>query len=105
MVIICNIKAKGLLGWFKHFLYPVGFMLPFNMMDYATKLMSLALRLFGNILGGFILMELIQGLIPIAFPTVPSLYFDFFDGLLQAGIFSFLSVLYVSEALEKDEPV
>ncbi len=105
MVIICNIKAKGFLGWLKHFLYPIPFMLPFNIMDYATKLMSLALRLFGNILGGFILMELIQGLVPLAIPAIPSLYFDFFDGILQAAIFSFLSVLYVSEALEKNEPI
>jgi F-type H+-transporting ATPase subunit a len=102
LVIICNIKTKGLIGWFKHFLHPVPFMLPFNIMEYGTRLLSLSLRLFGNILGAFILMHLVEGLIPIAAPMVLSLYFDFFDGFLQAAIFTFLSVLYISEALEKD---
>ncbi|MDR0411871.1 MAG: F0F1 ATP synthase subunit A [Treponema sp.] len=102
MVLICNIKAKGLLGWIKHFLYPIGFMLPFNIMEYGTRLLSLSLRLFGNILGGFILMHLIEMLVPVAVPMVFSLYFDFFDGFVQAAIFTFLSVLYISEALEKD---
>ena len=102
-VIICNIRAKGIMGWFKHFLTPMPFMLPFNIMEYGVRLISLCLRLFGNILGGFILMHMLIGLIPIALPMVLSLYFDFFDGFIQAAIFTFLSVLYISEALEKDE--
>jgi F-type H+-transporting ATPase subunit a len=61
------------------------------------------LRLFGNILGGFVLMELIQKLLPVALPAVLSLYFDFFDGLLQAGIFVFLTSLYISEAVKVHE--
>jgi F-type H+-transporting ATPase subunit a len=104
-VIVCNIRAKGLSGWFKHFLHPLPFMLPFNIMEYGTRLLSLCLRLFGNILGGFILMHMLERLIPVALPMVLSLYFDFFDGLIQAAIFTFLSVLYISEALEKDEAV
>jgi F-type H+-transporting ATPase subunit a len=102
LVVICNIKAKGIQGWFKHFLHPVPIMLPFNIMEYATRLVSLSLRLFGNILGGYILMRLIEGLMPVALPMVVSLYFDFFDGFIQAAIFTFLSVLYISEALEKE---
>ncbi|MDR2193011.1 MAG: F0F1 ATP synthase subunit A [Treponema sp.] len=102
LVIVCNIKAKGIFGWLKHFLRPVPFMLPFNILEYGTRILSLALRLFGNILGGLILMHLIEGLIPVAAPMVLSLYFDFFDGFIQAAIFTFLSVLYISEALEKD---
>ncbi|MDR1215054.1 MAG: F0F1 ATP synthase subunit A [Treponema sp.] len=102
MVLICNIKAKGFLGWLKHFLHPIAFMLPFNIMEYGVRLLSLSLRLFGNMLGGFILMRLIESLVPVIIPMVFSLYFDFFDGFIQAAIFTFLSVLYISEALEKD---
>lgn len=102
LVLICNVKAKGFFGWLKHFLHPIGFMLPFNIMEYGTRLLSLSLRLFGNMLGGFILMRLIEMLVPVAVPMVFSLYFDFFDGFIQAAIFTFLSVLYISEALEKD---
>ncbi|MDR0706408.1 MAG: F0F1 ATP synthase subunit A [Treponema sp.] len=102
LVIACNIKAKGFSGWLKHFLHPIPFMLPFNILEYGTRVLSLALRLFGNILGGLILMRLIEGLVPIAVPMALSLYFDFFDGFIQAAIFTFLSVLYISEALQKE---
>jgi F-type H+-transporting ATPase subunit a len=78
-------------------------MLPFNIMEYGTRLISLALRLFGNILGGYIMMRLIEGLLPVALPMILSLYFDFFDGLVQAGIFVFLTSIYISEAVKVHE--
>lgn len=99
LVLILGFAARGPLGWFKQLLYPVPLMLPFNLMDYGTRLLSLCLRLFGNMLGGFVLMHMIEGLIPLGLPMIASLYFDFFDGLLQAGIFVFLTSLYISEAV------
>jgi F-type H+-transporting ATPase subunit a len=99
LVLVCGFTARGIPGWFKQLLHPLPVMLPFNIMDYGTRLISLCLRLFGNILGGFVLMTLIEGLFPIGLPMVFSLYFDFFDGLMQAGIFVFLTSLYISEAV------
>jgi len=99
LVLICGFAARGFTGWFKNLLNPVPIMLPFNIMDYGTRLISLALRLFGNMLGGFVLMSMIEGVLPLALPVVPSLYFDFFDGIVQAGIFVFLTSLYISEAV------
>jgi len=99
LVLICGFAARGFFGWFKNLLNPVPIMLPFNLMDYGTRLISLALRLFGNMLGGFVLMSMIEGALPIALPVIPSLYFDFFDGIVQAGIFVFLTSLYISEAV------
>jgi len=103
LVIICGLAARGIAGWLKTFLSPLPFMLPFNIMDYGTRLISLALRLFGNILGAFVLMSMIEGLLPIALPSVLSLYFDFFDGIIQAAIFVFLSTIYISEAVKLNE--
>jgi F-type H+-transporting ATPase subunit a len=103
LVIVCGLKARGFKGWLKNFLHPVPLMLPFNIMEYGTRLISLALRLFGNIMGGFVLMHLIEGLIPIGVPMVMALYFDFFDGLVQAGIFVFLTSLYIAEAVKVHE--
>lgn len=100
LVIICGLKARGIRGWLGHFLHPLPMMLPFNIMEYGTRLVSLALRLFGNILGGYVLMHLIEGLVPIGLPMVAALYFDFFDGLVQAGIFVFLTCLYIAEAVK-----
>lgn len=103
LLLVCGFAARGFFGWFKRLLHPFPMMLPFNIMEYGTRLISLALRLFGNILGGFVLMHLIEGLIPIAVPMVFALYFDFFDGLIQAGIFVFLTSLYIAEAVKLNE--
>jgi F-type H+-transporting ATPase subunit a len=100
LLLVFGFAARGIKGWFKQLLHPMPFMLPFNLMEYATRLLSLTLRLFGNILGGYVLMRMIEGLLPVALPMIVSLYFDFFDGLIQAVIFVFLSSLYISEAVK-----
>jgi len=100
LVLVCGLGSRGIKGWLKNFIYPVPLMLPFNIMEYGTRMISLALRLFGNVLGAFILMHLLEKLVPLVLPAVFSLYFDFFDGLLQAGIFVFLTSLYISEAVK-----
>ena len=99
LVLVCGFSARGVKGWFKNLLHPIPFMLPFNLLEYATRFLSLTLRLFGNILGGFVMMGLIESLLPIGLPMIFSLYFDFFDGALQAVIFVFLTSLYISEAV------
>jgi F-type H+-transporting ATPase subunit a len=103
LVIVCGFMARGFGGWFKRLLYPLPMMLPFNLMEYGTRVISLALRLFGNILGGFVLMNLIEKLFPLVLPMIVSLYFDFFDGMIQALIFVFLTSLYISEAVKVNE--
>ncbi len=100
IVIVSSLRYKGLVGWLKSFVHPVPFMLPFNALEYVIKPLSLCLRLFGNILGAFIIMELLEMLIPVFVPPIASLYFDFFDGLIQAVVFVFLSTLYITEAVE-----
>ena len=105
LLLVCGFAARGVKGWFKKLFYPVPFMIPFNIMEYGTRLISLALRLFGNMLGGYVLMSMIEGLFPLALPIVFSLYFDFFDGMIQAAIFVFLTSLYISEAVKLGEEV
>lgn len=100
LVLFCGIGYKGLLGWMKGFLKPSPIMLPFHVLDYGIRSLALAFRLFGNILAGFIIMELIYIFVSPILPAVFSIYFDLFDGLLQAYIFVFLSSIYISEAIE-----
>jgi F-type H+-transporting ATPase subunit a len=100
LVLICGFKGRGVKGWFKGLLYPVPMMLPFNILEYFIRPLSLCLRLFGNILGGFVLMHLIEGLFPLALPMVVSLYLDFLDGAIQATVFTFLTILYIGDAME-----
>ncbi|MBQ8960605.1 MAG: F0F1 ATP synthase subunit A [Ruminococcus sp.] len=91
------IIEKGPGKWLKSFLNPI------NILDLITRPLSLCMRLFGNVLGAFVVMELIKGLIPVGVPVIASAYFDIFDGLLQAYVFVFLTSLYMAEALEEEE--
>jgi len=100
LVVFSGIFFKGFKSWLQSFVKPAPFMLPFNILEYGIKPVSLCLRLFGNILGAFIIMELISMIVPLFVPPVFSLYFDFFDGLIQAVVFVFLSTLYITEAVE-----
>jgi F-type H+-transporting ATPase subunit a len=102
MVFFGGLKARGIKGWAKNLLHPVPMMLPFNILEYVIRPTSLCLRLFGNILGGFIIMRLIEAVVPFIVPSVISLYFDFLDGLIQALVFTFLTTLFIAEAVEAE---
>ncbi len=96
----CYIRERGTKGWLKSFVEPMPIMLPINLMEIVIKPLSLCMRLFGNVLGAFVVMELIKLIIPVGLPVVFSFYFDVFDGLIQAYVFVFLTSLFMSEAME-----
>jgi F-type H+-transporting ATPase subunit a len=70
IVIVSGIVLKGVPKWLKSFFLPAPFMLPFNILEYVIKPLSLCLRLFGNILGAFIIMELIGMILPVFLPPI-----------------------------------
>ena len=103
MVVICSgFRRKGFLGWVKSLADPMPLMVPFKLMEYGTKPLSLCLRLFGNVVAGFIIMELLLSFAPFAGSPF-SAYFDLFDGILQAYIFVYLTAIYIGEAVEAAE--
>ena len=61
------------------------------------------MRLFGNILGAFIIMELIKMLVPVVVPVPFSIYFDLFDGAIQATVFIFLTALFTGEGIKAED--
>ncbi len=99
LVQFAGIREKGIKGWLVSFTKPVAIVTPINIMELIIKPMSLCFRLFGNIIGAFIIMKLVE-LIPVGIPVVFSLYFDIFDGFIQAYVFVFLTSLYIYEAIE-----
>jgi len=99
-VIFTAIRFVGFKGFWGSLIYPTSIMLPFKIIDYIIKPMSLALRLFGNVFGAFILMEFLHLIIPVVVPGVFGLWFDLADGILQAVIFMYLTVLYIGEIVE-----
>lgn len=100
LIEIAGIRKKGVGGWLKSFSHPVAIVTPINILELVIRPLSLCMRLFGNVLGAFIIMELIKMVIPVGVPAIFSLYFDIFDGLIQAYVFVFLTSLYIQDAVE-----
>ncbi len=100
LVEAAGIHHKGVGKWLHHFTEPVAIVTPINILEVFTRPLSLCMRLFGNVLGAFVIMELIKIVVPVFLPAVFSLYFDLFDGLLQAYVFVFLTSMYIAEAIE-----
>ncbi|MBE5889946.1 MAG: F0F1 ATP synthase subunit A [Lachnospiraceae bacterium] len=100
LVEAAGIYQKGVKKWLKSFTQPIAIVTPFNILDVFTRPLSLCMRLFGNVLGAFVIMELLKIVVPAVVPAVFCLYFDLFDGLLQAYVFVFLTSLYIKEAVE-----
>jgi F-type H+-transporting ATPase subunit a len=96
-----GIHAKGVKGWVKSFVEPSPIIAPINVMELFIKPLSLCMRLFGNVLGAFVIMELLKIVVPLFVPVVFSCYFDIFDGLIQAYVFVFLTGMYIEEAVEE----
>lgn len=103
VVLFSSIAKRGPIGWLKSLFQPVAFMLPFNILEYAIRPVSLSLRLFGNVLGAFIIMRLIEALVPVGIPPLAGLYFDLFDGVLQTVVFVYLSTIFIAEAIHTEE--
>ncbi|WP_294409661.1 F0F1 ATP synthase subunit A [uncultured Ruminococcus sp.] len=102
LVEYAGIRAKGAKGWLKGFTQPVAIITPLNIMEVAIKPLSLCMRLFGNVLASFIIMEMIKVVCPLFIPVALSAYFDIFDGFIQAYVFVFLTSLYINEAIEDE---
>ena len=91
---------KGARGFLKSFAEPVAVILPINILEIFIRPISLCMRLFGNVLGSFVVMELIKLVVPVIIPIPFSFYFDIFDGVIQAYVFVFLTALFIKEQLD-----
>lgn len=98
---IWGIRAHGVGGHFKHFLNPL------HAIDEVSHLISLSARLFGNVFGGEVLVSIMYfllGSLFVGFGTVIFLGLELFFGVIQALVFSFLSLLYISLATQSEHP-
>ncbi len=98
-----GIRARGGIGFLKSFAAPTPIMAPMNVLEIAIRPTSLCMRLFGNVLGAFVIMELIKLVVPVFVPAIFSIYFDLFDGLIQTYVFVFLTSLFMKESLGEEE--
>jgi F-type H+-transporting ATPase subunit a len=91
------------LGYFKSFTEPFALLLPINLLGEIANPVSLSFRLFGNIVSGALIMGLLYGALgwfaPILAPALHA-YFDIFAGLIQTFIFTILTMIFISGAME-----
>ncbi len=98
-----GIKAKKLSGRLKQFIYPIKLMVPFKILSDIAVPVSLSCRLFGNMLGGMIVVELLYlalGNFAAGIPAVAGLFFNVFHPLIQAFIFITLTLTFIQETTE-----
>lgn len=98
-----GIKSKGVGKWLKGFTEPMWPLTPLNIIGELANPVSLSFRLFGNVLGGTIIIGLYYTLPIWALMGIPVIlhgYFDVFAGVLQAFIFVMLSMTFVSSAMD-----
>ena len=99
-VIVMTFKFVGAKGFWVTLTTPIPVMIPFKLLDYVVKPLSLSLRLFGNVFAAFIFMEFLSISVPLILPGVAGLWFDIIDGIIQAVVFSYLTMSYIGENVE-----
>ena len=98
-----GIKKKKLSGRLVSLTKPTPLVTPFKIISDVATPVSLACRLFGNMLGGMIVMDLLKsslGGYAVGIPAVAGLYFNLFHPLIQTYIFVILSLTFINEAAE-----
>jgi len=98
-----GLKSRGLIGRIKDLSQPSFFMFPIHLLSELSRPLSLGFRLFGNILGGLIVVELLYellGFFALGLPIVFHLYFDMFAAVIQSFIFVMLTMIFITESME-----
>jgi F-type H+-transporting ATPase subunit a len=91
------IKTKGLKAYIKEYFEPIFFMMPLNLIGELAKIVSISFRLFGNIMGGSIIILVVSYLTyNILLPPFLNAFFGLFVGAIQAFVFTMLTLVYIS---------
>ena len=92
-----GIKSKGFKAYAREYMEPMFFMMPLNVIGELAKIVSISFRLFGNIMGGSIIILVVSHLTySIVLPPLLNAFFGLFVGTIQAFVFTMLTVVYIS---------
>jgi F-type H+-transporting ATPase subunit a len=102
-----GVMHQGLAGYLRHYLQPSLFMLPFNVIGEFSRTVALAVRLFGNVMSGHMIVAILVSIVPLLFPIIMQV-FGLLTGLIQAYIFAVLAIVYIASSArslkEKQSP-
>ncbi len=94
---VFGIAHQGVLRYLKQYLQPTFFMLPFNIIGELSRTMALAVRLYGNMMSGTIIVAILLTITPLIFPVIMQVL-GLLTGLIQAYIFAILAMVYIASA-------
>ena len=98
-----GIEDQGLGGYIKSYVEPTVIMLPFNIISELSRTLALAVRLFGNMMSGAMIIGILLTITPFIFPVVMTAL-GLLTGMVQAYIFSILAAVYIAAATRTRKP-
>lgn len=99
---VYGVAEKGIKGYLKEYIKPTFFMLPFNIIGEISRTLSLAVRLYGNVMSSSIIVVILLGVVPFFFPVVIQAL-GLLTGVIQAYIFAILAIVYIASATENEK--
>ncbi len=98
---IYGISERGVSGYLRKYLQPTIFMFPFNVIGEISRTIALAVRLYGNIMSGTVIVAILLGIAPFFFPVLIN-FLGLLTGFIQAYIFSILAMVYIASATQAE---
>jgi len=98
-----GIEEQGMGGYLKSYIEPTVIMLPFNIISELSRTLALAVRLFGNMMSGAMIIGILLTITPFLFPIVMTTL-GLLTGMVQAYIFSILAAVYIAAATHTRQP-
>ena len=98
-----GIKEQGVRGYLKSYMEPTFFMLPFHIISELSRTLALAVRLFGNMMSGAMILAILLTITPFIFSLVMELL-GLLTGMVQAYIFTILAAVYIAAATQSEKP-
>jgi F-type H+-transporting ATPase subunit a len=99
-----GIRKQGVIGYLRTYTRPTVLMLPFNIISELSRTLALAVRLFGNMMSGVMIIGILLTITPYFFPVVMTVL-GLLTGMVQAYIFSILAAVYIAAATRTQSPL
>ena len=101
---VFGIVNQGVMNYLRQYLQPTFFMLPFNIIGELSRTLALAVRLYGNMMSGTIIVAILLTITPLVFPVVMQAL-GLLTGLIQAYIFAILAMVYIASASKAHQAI
>lgn len=97
-----GVQKKGVRGYLQQYLQPNPIMLPFNIIGDFSRIVALAVRLFGNVMSGTMIVGILLSVAPLLFPVMMQVL-GLLTGMIQAYIFAILAMVFIAAASQVDQ--